>query len=423
MYEMKPVRRLISVDQIPLPDPVGYFRRGEFAFKLSGLRWDGDMRLRGDKKHGIPPEVRRETDCRDQDGVLTLLSDFYPSEYSREALRLRTVLVLSKEASRGLLDPFRAYQERWNILVAQDRSGVLIRAQRGDRTARDYVNRRRDHPLRLRSWRRTTSIPVTHEIKAELKKHLDLDWRKVTKPRLLRLGKEVALSYVMREIRVHEVNLEARTINSCRDPRLIDIGICLDHNGMTVEQQNPTDDHQGFIIPMAQLTKQKVQNFVADLVGKVRVVALDPYVPTELADLKTYLTRKCRALHAEGAIEFRSPKLVSLGAVYRDLPSYHPQHLKVRERNSMREYFDYTRIWGLTGEPLMVREAEGGLVGVDGRQIHPLTRANHILQSVMATLDLWHGATFLRSVGSPRVRRVFRAFRCEQEKRGNSKRH
>jgi hypothetical protein len=420
MFQMKSPSPILPGSNLSLPSPAKYFRKGERHFHYlaptTGLWWDGNLGTRGDTVSGIPPELRRESDYRDVEGVVTLRSPFYPSEYTEQTLRRRKVTKLSKDASGPLLQHFQTYRDEWNRLVRLDRASTL-KLNRGDRTHRDYSHRRGQHPLRLKSKRRVSSIPITPAIRAVLKQHLKLDWRTVQSPRLIRFGKQVALSYVSKETHIHEVNLEDRTLNSCRDPRLCDVGVCLSQKGMTLQVQNPTDDHQGFHTPIGQLGKQSIDSLVAELRGKARVVALDPYCPPQLRDTKAYLIRKLRTLQAEGAIEFRSPRLALLGATYQNLPSYHPQHLKVWQRNHMKEWFDYARIQGLTGRSLMVKEAGGNLVGVDGRQIHPLTRANHILQSAMAKLGLWHGATFLRSVSGQRVRSAFHRYRCEQQRR------
>lgn len=360
--------------------------------------------------------MRRDTDCRDVDGTLTLLTDFYPSEYSEQTLRLRKIEKLSKGASRGLLRHFLAYREEWNRLVHRDRSGASIRAS--DRTSRDYVHRRKlaTHPLRVRSWSRTISIPVSPEIKAELKQHLQLDWRRVGHLRLLRFGRRVALSYVIKEVRVREVDLDERTIRSCRDPRLHDVGICFDQHGMSVVVKNPTDDLCPQHFPKRFLDRQFIDSILTELVGKARVVALDPAYPAELHGIASYFRRKLRTLQAEGAIEFKSPKLVSLGERYRNLPRCHPQHLKLSMKRHMREHFDYCIFMRLTGQPLLVKVLDGNVVDVDGRHVNPLERANHAVQSVMAKLDLWHGATFLHSVNSQRVRKAFHRYRCERQK-------
>lgn len=377
------------------------------------------MRLRGDSRNGIPPEIRRETDCRDYDGVLTMRTPFYPSEYSESTLRLRHFEKLPKDLSKALLRHFQAYQTRWNELVALDRSGIRVRAVSGDRTARDYVRRRRlaSHPLRTKSWSRVHSIPVTADIRRELRPHLYLDWRKVQGLRLLRFGRKVVLSYTLKETRIREVDLEERTIKSCRDPRLCDLGISFSDKGMAFSLQTPTDNHISDFTPKHLLTKQSLLEFTREMVGKIRVVALDPVCPASMRDLKSYLTRKLRALQAEGTIEFRTPRWISLGDKY-DLPARHPDRPPAAIRKLMRENYPYCQILGLTGSPLLVKEVEGGLVGADGRQIDPLTRANHVIQSVMAKLDLWHGATFLRSVNSQSVHKAFRRYQCELQREG-----
>ena len=410
---------MIQTDSVPaLPEPAGYFRAGERTSFLLGsrfeIRWNGSFQCRGDHRNGIALEHRQETDWKDQDGRIVLQAPLDTFDYTEQTKRVRTIEKLPVEASRNLLPFFRVYLEGWNRLVALDRSGASVKAIHGDRLTRDYVTRRKNsqHPLRTKSWSRVCSIPVTAEIKAVLKQHLKLDWRTTSGLRLIRYGQRVALAYVHKEIQIREVDLEQNSLNSCRDPRLCDMGICLSPYGMTLMLQNPTDDHQGFHIPIANLTKAFIDKLVADMNGRIRSVMLDPICPNNLRTIKTHLVRRLRTLQAEGAIEFRSPKLVSLGAVYKDLPQHDPLHLKVWQRKLMEEFFDYTRILGLTGAPLMVRESDGVLRGVNDRQIDPLTRANHVLQSGLAKMDLWHGATFLRSRPSHRVRSAFNRYRC-----------
>ena len=433
-HEMKQLSRttlLIAPDTLPaLPDPAGYFRKGEKFFwyqsPASGIKCEGDWLhdrrsgFQSCQSSGILPGLRQETDYRDEGGTVVFQAPFDESDYSEQTLRLRKLVKLSPETSCILLPYFESYQGVWNRLVHLDRSGTLIKANTGDpherKVRRDYVNRRCQavNPLRFKSWARVNSIPITSEIRAELKKSLDLDWRYVISMRLLRRGKTVWLAYTHKEIRIHEVNLDRHSINSCRDPRLCDMGICFSPNGMAVQIQNPTEDRRGSLIPKEKLTKQYINKLVAQMIGKVRVVALDPVCPSNLCNIKTYLTRKLRTLQAEGAIEFRSPKLVSLGARYKDRPQHHPLHLHVWQRNLIKDWFDYSLILGLTGRPLMVREVNGTLIGGDSRQvINPLTRANHAIQTALAKMDLWHGATFLRSKSWQRVRSAFYRQQCK----------
>jgi len=441
--KMKKISRtvlLTSPGSFPaLPEPAGYFRKGEKWFwyqsASTGIKCEGDWMhdrrsnaLRSTGSGGIFQELRQETDYRDEGGSIVFQAPFDESDYSERTLRLREVIRLPLGASRALYHYFDTYQDVWNCLVHLDRSGVLIKANTGDpserKIRRDYVNRRSQstHPLRLKKQSRVGSIPISSEIRTELKQMVGLDWRCVISMRLLRWGKRVILAYTHKETRIHEVNLEHRSINSCRDPRLCDMGICFSPNGMTVQIQNPTEDRQGSFVPKAKLTKQYINQLVAQMVGKIRVVAIDPICPSGLNDIKTYLTRKLRALQAEGAMEFRSPKLVSLGAKYKDHPQHHPLHLHVWQRNLMKEWFDYSLILGLTGRPVLVREVNGTLIGGDSQQvINPLTRANHAIQTALAKMDLWHGATFLRSRSWQRVRSAFNRQLCKlQSKEENN---
>jgi hypothetical protein len=409
-----------------LPEPAGYFRKGEklhwYQSPASGIQYESGLihnrssnAFRSCGSGGIFPELRRETDYRDQDGDIVFQAPFEKSDYSERLQRRRELLHLSSEASRGLLNHFKAYQTGWNQLVLLDRSGQPVRAKSGDRLTRDYLNRRKlsAHPLRTKTFCRVCSIPVTPEIKAELKKYLNLDWRYVISMRLLRRGHRVLLAVIHKETQIREVDLEKRKIRHCRDPRLCDMGICFSPNGMAVRIQNPTEDHQNYFVPVANLTKQLINQLLTQIAGKIRVVALDPICPESCRGLKTYLTRKLRTLQAEGAIEFRLPRLVSLGAKYNNLPQHHPLHLKVWQKNLIKEWFDYSQILGLTGRPLMVKPSNGTLIGADSRQVKPLTRANHVIQMALAKMDLWHGATFLRSRSWQRVRSAFYRHLCK----------
>lgn len=318
----------------------------------------------------------------------------------------RHLVKLSRSASKGLLSLFRDYQEGWNALVHQERSGtpVRVRAPRhltgmDRKLQRDYVKRRQgaSHPLRLRSWHRTVSIPVTKQTQALLKAEIPINFRKATRLRLLRFGDQVALSYVLKE--------EAAVTRP--NPFQSDLGICLTESGMTLVVSTPGDLKKGWHVPAEQLTTKVLNQIVQQMRGRIRVVGLDPTYPAAMRGINTYLTRKFRNLQAEGAIKFRSPKRVSLGEKYLNLPEWHPSHLALWQKKLIRGHAEYSQIMGLTGRPLLVKEAAGDLVGVDGRQISPLTRANDVVQTVLAKLDQWHGATFLDSRNRTRVQSAF----------------
>lgn len=311
---------------------------------------------------------------------------------------------LPSGVSDGLLSLFKVYQDRWNHLVTQERSGTPVRVQKGveafeRKIQKDYVNRRSgaSHPLRMRSWHRTVSIPVSRDILAVLKGALGLDLRKVMKPRLLRRGSSVWLSYAQ-----NTVEAIPRP-----DPFQSDLGICLTEEGMTLMVCTPGDLKGWRHFRAERLTRKTLDQIVQQMRGRLRTVGLDPTYPASMRETHTYLTRKLRNLQAEGAIRFRSPKRVSLGEKYLNVSRWNPDHLPLWQKKLIRGHAEYSQILGLTGRPLLVKEAAGDLVGVDGQQISPLTRANDVIQTVLAKLDLWHGATFLVSRDRQRVQSAF----------------
>jgi hypothetical protein len=305
-------------------------------------------------------------------------------------VRVRTIHRLSEADSAAILKFFRHYREEWNTLVAQDRSGIQL----SDSAATaDYRQRRAlaTHPLRKKSWRRVTSIPLSPEIKNYLRGKVSLDWRKVTKPRLLRFGQTIAISYV---------KLEKREFNLNRDPRLSDAGLCLTNKGLHIRIIGPTDEPIHQFVPTKLLTKQQINELVQQMIGKIQVVGLDPIVPPQMREIKAYLVRKLRNRQAEGAILFRILHRTPLGEKY--------PNRKLWQRKLMQRFDSYCISMGLTGKPLLVREGEDGRVtGPSDKCVHPIVRANEAIQTVMAKMDLSHSATFLHSRDRQRVQRAF----------------
>lgn len=228
---------------------------------------------------------------------------------------------------------------------------------------------------------------------------MDLDWRRVTKARLLRFGDRVALSYVQ---------IEHVTRNANRDPRLSNVGICLTDKGMTLMFQGPSDEIYPVHVSKEQLTYKYIKQLAQQMTGKIQVVGLDPNVPPLMRNIKTYLIRRLRNAQAEGAIAFHSLKRVTLGDRYLNRPVWDKQRLKLWQRKLLSKWARYSVIMDLTGKPILVKEESGGLVtGPMDKSVHPLIRANDAIQSVMAKLDLSPCATFLHSSDRQRVQRAF----------------
>ena len=313
--------------------------------------------------------------------------------------RIRKTLPLPSDAYPVVLPLFKHYMDSWNALVHKDRSGQRI--QRRSPVERDYVNRRKLslNPLRLRNWNRTVSLPVTSELKRALKPWVKIDWRRVSKARMIRSGNEVTLSYV----KTTEVVLPRPT------SVMYDMGVCLTNEGMFLRLQTPTDQPLSHFIRKSSLTKQFINELAQRMHGRVRLVALDPLVPNGMLSIKNHFVRKIRNTQAECATVFRTPRRIPLGEKYLNHSKGSTHRLKGRLRGAMKGWSDYSLILGLTGEPLLVREREGELVtGPMDKSVHPIARANDALQTALAKLDLWHSATFLRSRDSQRVRNAFR---------------
>ena len=324
-----------------------------------------------------------------------------PTDHLSCEFKERLVLVVQRRkqvvslSPHSYLAPFKQYMSEWNALVSQDRRGEKIL---GDTpTSREYLSRRKQstNPLRKKSWKRITSIPLTKELRANLKSLVNVDWRKVTKPRLIRHGSHVKFTFV-KAIHLH------RNLN--HDPRLSNVGLCLTDQGLTMQILSPSDQPQALHIQANQLTKKAINRLVKQMHGRIHVVGLDPIVPPSMREIKTYLVRRLRNIQAEGAIVFRSPNRVSLGEKYLNHPSW--------QRKLVKRWTGCFTILGLTGQPLVAQEQNGGLVtGPSDKSVHPLIRANDTIQTVMAKLDLQHSATFLHSRDRQRVQTAFHRYR------------
>lgn len=308
-------------------------------------------------------------------------------------VRSRNLLPLD---SAALLGFFRNYQGDWNSVVLADREGLRL-PPTPSKAHKDYLHRKLSRSLRLKSWKRTTSIPVTKEIRSVLKGLVQLDWRRVTKPRLLRRGSRVFLSYVSLQNRPEAI----------LDPRKVDVGITLTTDGLTLAVQSPMETVQFRHINIKNLSMEVVKELVRHLGLYARVVALDECIPHELRTVARGLIKGLRNKQAEGAIVFRSPKWVSLGAKYYDKPEGSPDRWKYTTRKELSRYRDSFVMLGLTGRPLMVSVQNGALVNVDGSQVSPLERAFNVVHTVLAKLDLWHLATVLNSKDRQRVQSAF----------------
>lgn len=317
----------------------------------------------------------------------------------REVRRLQKTLSVPPEASEALLPLFRQYRDEWNQIVKQDRSGVHI--HRRTTVQREYLNRRKQsiNPLRTRSWTRTVSIPVKAELKKTLKRWLDLDWRKIQKPRLHRHGSELVLRYVE----------TTETVRPEPSRFRYDVGLCLTEEGLAIRLQSPEDLPLNRFIRKEQLTKQNINQLVEQMAQTCRVIALDSTIPESMLGIKQHLVRKIRNTQAEGATVFRSPRRVSLGEKYLGFSKSSPHHLNLWQRKLLKPWDGYSLILGLTGEPLLVREQDGRLVtGPLDKSVNPLLRANDALQTTLAKLDAWHTATSMSRRDRQRVRSAFR---------------
>ncbi len=315
-----------------------------------------------------------------------------------EAYRVKRVVKLSAKASERLLPSFKAYQGDWNDLVRKDRSGEKLKRQ--SPIQREYLNRRKltTNPLRVRSWSRTVSIPLSAELRRVVKESVRVDWRRVTKARLCRFGSTVALSYV----ETVQVAIQKPL------PMMFDVGMTLTEEGLFVRLQAPTDEPLSQFIPKIRLTKQFFNQMAQRMRGRVRLVALDPLIPPSMTATKNLLVRKMRNAQAEGATVFRTPRRVSLGEKYLNQPKGSHNRLTGPLRGFMKEWAGYSLILGLTGEPLLVKECGGRLVtGPMDKSVHPIVRANDVLQTALAKLGLWHTAPSLPRRDSQRVRRAF----------------
>ena len=158
------------------PPPLKLFLRQEFRRYLgatSDLWWDGSIWHRGTPleqqgtSKGIPPELRIETDYQvEDDGLIHVNTDFYPSEYTVRKQRRKKTLTLPLQKQR-----FEDYLGEWNKLVTLDRAKILPTSSLGQsslekKVLKDYQQKRSKAkgPLRYKSFSRLCSIPILAEL-------------------------------------------------------------------------------------------------------------------------------------------------------------------------------------------------------------------------------------------------------------------
>jgi hypothetical protein len=227
-----------------------------------------------------------------------------------------------------------------------------------------------------------------------------------------------------------EVNLEAGTLNSCRDPRLHDVGAVLSEEGLTVVVQSPFEEQ--FVIQFSRKALQNqakfISNFFKEFSGRVRSFALDGSTcPQDLKPLRKRMVQKLRALKAVGATEFRYVQChKTLGDRYPKSAQYHsPQHLKVWERKLVAEFEDTIIMHDQTGRVMSVTPRSDGFYTQTGCRVSDQIVAIHTLHTSLSLKDMWHAATFIQGGRNRTVRKGLNRHRemlqqKTQEKQSNS---
>ena len=401
---------------LPFPAPLKFFVRKEFKrYKghFSDEWWDGKLWHRGNTTdqhglfRGISPELRVETDYHtDENNQICSNSEFFPSEYTVKNQRRRKSVTLTPDLTVDSEQAFLCYLAVWNQLVTMDKAGIPLNppSENNKSVYREYQEKRAkaSGPLRYKSFKRLSSIPIPTDFKTKQIVGEVIDFRRFISGRILkRSKKKYQISFVYSEKRVREVNLEQNTINSCRDPRLRDIGVAFSKQGISIVTQDAFDQRKYFIIKADTIknTRNFIKEFFKNLYGKVRSIALDAscFVPKDLVELRKKFIKQCRTMKAVGAALFyEAPKLIPLGETYRaDLPAHNPKHLKVWEKKLFSEVQEYALIQGLTGEPMLVIPGQEGPSLLKGGVVPGLVMANHTLHQAVAKWDLWPGASFL----------------------------
>lgn len=432
-----PVSRLEDLGEV-FPEPLKFFKKQEFR-RYKGCQtdewWDGCHFARGatltgsgSLNRGIIPEQRRPTDYHIENGRIFSNTEFYESEFSIKKQRHRKSLVVETSSIPEVMQLFEVYQNIWNHIVSVDQTGKRIemnliqsftpnlsgRPFYAKKTLREYISRRKlsQGPLRHKKLHRLHSIPVdlnTHpalrDQVASYMASIGGDMRRVIHCRLLRKSDKrflLCFTFTIPDVIREVINDKDKpSINFCRDPRLVDIGISFSPKGVSVVVQNAFEDREFYCIKSDLLknTAQFINTFLNNLKGRVRSIGMDVNSPItgHLLEVRKELSRRLKTLAAVGATEFYTPpRLVSLGEQYPSgTPFYDKSRLKVWERKLLSEHEEYAMIQGLTGAPCLIKVSQGKLITSRGSDVNPETMANHALLLALAKRDMWHGATFM----------------------------
>lgn len=432
-----PVSQLGGLDKV-FPAPMPFFKKKEFRrYKDYGPAavewWDGHTFSRGSTitgstmNRGIDPSQRRPTDYHIENGKIFSDTQFYQSEFSVKKQRHRKSVAIDADDFVEVAGFFRTYLTVWNYLVTLDQQGTKLHMALlqtdstmarhfaespfyAKKALREYMTRRSmaSSPLRHKQLSRLNSIPLDRNdigLKAPIQSYLDTiggDLRRLISGRVVRKSDKrylVSFTFTVPDV-IREVDNDKNnpSINFCRDPRLVDIGISFSKKGMSLVVQNAFEDREFFCVKPNVLkdTAKFLNKFLSNLKGKVRCIGMDESYPITgpLLEVRKGLARRCKALEAVGATEFYiPPKLISLGEQYPSgTPFYDKNRLKVWERKLISQHEDYAMIQGLTGAPCLIKVSDGKLVTSKGTEVFPETMANHALLLALAKLDMWHGA-------------------------------
>jgi hypothetical protein len=432
-----PVSRLEDVGKV-FPEPLNFFKKQEFR-RYKGCQteewWDGCNFARGatltgsgSLNKGIIPEQRRPTDYHIENGRILSNTEFYESEFSIEKQRHRKSLVVEVSCNSEVTQLFEAYLDIWNHVVSVDQTGKKVemslfqslgpslstRPFYAKKTIREYISSRRlsNGPLRHKKLHRLHSIPVDLNTHPALRDQvagymasIGGNMRRVIQCRLVRKSDKrflLCFTFTTPDVIREVINDKGEpSINFCRDPRLVDIGISFSYKGISVVVQNAFEDREFYYIKSNLLknTAKFINKFLNNLKGRTRSVGMDMNFPItgHLLEVRKELSRRLRTLAAVGATEFYTPpRLVSLGEQYPSgTPFYDKFRLKVWERKLLSGHEEYAMIQGLTGAPCLIKVSQGKLITSKGSDVNPETMANHALLLALAKRDMWHGATFL----------------------------
>ena len=435
-FPVYPVSQLGDTGKV-FPEPLKFFKKQEFR-RYKGCQteewWDGCHFARGatltgsGMNKGIAPIQRRPTDYHIENGRIFSNTEFYESEYTIKKQRHRKSLVVD-ERSLGLVTNLaNLCKNIFNHVVDVDQTGTKVKmnllqelplslSERpfyAKKTIREYISRRKlaTSPLRHKKLHRLNSMPLDLASHPALQNQvagymasIGGDLRRVITCRLVRKSDKrflLCFTYTVPDVTREVTNSKSEpSINFCRDPRLVDIGISFSNKGMSIVVQNAFEDRKFFCVKsdLLKKTAQFINTFLNNLKGRVRSVGMDKNFPItgHLLVARKELSRRLRALAAVGATEFYTPpKFVSLGEQYPSgTPFYDKTRLKVWERKLLSEHEEYAMIQGLTGAPCLIKVSQGKLITSKGSDVNPETMANHALLLALAKRDMWHGATFM----------------------------